>query len=117
MASCSKTTILVTGANRGIGKGLVETLLARPDHVVIAAVRTPSSAEPLAQLPVAYSSRLVVAKIDATAAKKLVGGDQPIDYLDVVIANAGVCNIWPKVADLQIKDMLDCLRPNVFGLA
>lgn len=36
------TTVLISGANRGLGKGLVERYLARDDHTVVAAVRDPS---------------------------------------------------------------------------
>jgi norsolorinic acid ketoreductase len=118
----NSTTVLITGANRGIGKGFVESYLARPDHVVIAAVRTPSTAEQLAQIPVAKGSRLVVVKIDATIesdandAVEELSTKHAIDHLDVVIANAGVCTIWPTVAALKINDMLASLKPNVFGL-
>lgn len=36
------TTVLISGANRGIGKGLVERYLARDDHTVVATVRDPN---------------------------------------------------------------------------
>jgi len=36
------TTVLISGANRGLGKGLVERYLARDDHTVVAAVRDPN---------------------------------------------------------------------------
>ncbi|KAI0128339.1 putative aflatoxin biosynthesis ketoreductase nor-1 [Xylariales sp. AK1849] len=80
----AQTTILITGANRGIGKGLIEASLSEPDHTVIAAVRDPSTSEPLNQLPVAKGSRLVVVKLDATieadaaaAIKELSTGQLP----------------------------------------
>lgn len=116
----AKTTVLVTGASRGIGKGLIGAYLARPDHTVIAAVRDLSTSKSLAQLPVATGSRLVTVKIDATidsdaadAVENLVSPEPAIDHLDVVIANAGFCVKWPTVADLHVNDMLECLRPNV----
>lgn len=122
-SASSKTNVLITGPNRGIGKGFVQTYLSRPNHTVIAAVRDPSTSQSLGQLPVASGSRLVIVKIDATvqsdaaaAVKQLVNSEQAIDHLDVVIANAGYCVKWPAVAELEIDDMLDCLRPNVFGV-
>jgi norsolorinic acid ketoreductase len=36
------TTVLISGANRGLGRGLVERYLARDDHTVVAAVRDPN---------------------------------------------------------------------------
>jgi NAD(P)-dependent dehydrogenase (short-subunit alcohol dehydrogenase family) len=115
------TTVLITGANRGIGKGLVTAYLARPGHTVIAAVRNPSSAEPLARLSVAQGSRLVVVKLDATIetdAADAVGqlsAQHAIGHVDIVIANAGVVYTWPSVADVKIDDMMASLAPNVFG--
>lgn len=35
------TTVLISGANRGLGKGLVERYLARENHTVVATVRDP----------------------------------------------------------------------------
>ncbi|KAH9894637.1 hypothetical protein F4778DRAFT_747724 [Xylariomycetidae sp. FL2044] len=115
-------TVLITGANRGIGKGFIEFYLAREDHVVIAAVRDPSTAGPLAEVPVAKGSRLVVVKIDATVeadahhAVKELSTQHAVDHLDIVVANAGVCPLWPTVADLKITDFMASLEPNVFGL-
>lgn len=106
--------------NRGIGKGLVELYLARPDHIVVAAVRDPSTSGSLAEIPVAKGSKLLVVKLDATveadaaeAVKQI--SSQGIEHLDIVIANAGVVDIYPTVADVKIEDMLKSLKPNVFG--
>lgn len=116
------TTVLITGANRGIGKGFLELYLAKPDHIVVAAVRDPKNAEPLAQIPVAKGSRLVVVKLDATVesdaldAVKELSAKHAINHLDIVLANAGVSYIYPTVAEVKIDDMLACLKPNVFGV-
>lgn len=120
MTTTPTTTVLITGANRGIGKGLVETFLARPDHFVVAAVRDPSTAGSLSEISAAEGSKLLVLKLDATieadaaeAVKQM--SSHGIEYLDLVIANAGVVTIYPTVADLKIDDMLTSLKPNVFG--
>ena len=42
------STALVTGANRGIGRALVEALAARPLRLVLAGVRDPDAFEPVA---------------------------------------------------------------------
>ncbi|KUJ19321.1 NAD(P)-binding protein [Mollisia scopiformis] len=120
--STTPTVVLITGANRGIGKGLVESYLARPDHAIIAAVRDPSTAGPLKEIPVAEGSRLIVVKIDATIQSdavdvvKELSTKHAINHLDTVIANAGVCYIYPTVAEVKIDDMLASLKPNVFGV-
>ena len=62
------TIVLITGANRGIGKGLLELYLLKPNHFVIAANRDPEhpTSKALAQLATADGTCLLVVKIDAT---------------------------------------------------
>jgi norsolorinic acid ketoreductase len=64
----SPTVVLITGANRGIGKGLLGLYLLKPDHLIIAANRDPedSTSKDLADLPTANGTSLLVIKIDAT---------------------------------------------------
>ncbi|KUM58761.1 hypothetical protein ACN42_g8387 [Penicillium freii] len=60
--------VFITGANRGLGQGLVKYFIAKPDHIVIAAVRDPthSTAQALAELPAGKGSRIIVVKYDAS---------------------------------------------------
>ncbi len=83
-------TILVTGANRGLGLEFVRQYAADGDRV-IAACRTPVKADALVAIAAASGGRVTVHPLDVTeegsvAAFKSVLGDQP---LDIVIANAG----------------------------
>jgi NAD(P)-dependent dehydrogenase (short-subunit alcohol dehydrogenase family) len=118
------TTVLITGANRGLGRGLLERYLARPNHIVIAGNRDPAHAtsRSLADLPRGDGSRLVVLKIDASveedafAAMKELESTHGVDRLDVVIANAGVSYIQPSVADVKLKDFRAHMVPNVEGV-
>lgn len=64
----SGLTYLITGANRGIGKALLDVYVARPNTTVIAAVRdVPKSTKDLASAPVHSSSKLIIVKIDSTS--------------------------------------------------
>ncbi|OTB08762.1 hypothetical protein M426DRAFT_161258 [Hypoxylon sp. CI-4A] len=117
------TIVLVTGANRGIGKGLLERYLKLPNHIVIAANRNPNhdSSKELSKLPVAENTKLVVVKLDANiwedafdAARTLKG--QGIDHLDIVIANAGVSYTYPKVVEAKLEDIEAHMRPNAYGV-
>ncbi|KAK0707945.1 hypothetical protein B0H67DRAFT_325138 [Lasiosphaeris hirsuta] len=117
------TIVFITGANRGLGKGLTTTYLARPDHIVIAGARNPadSSATGLADLPKGAGSRLIVVKIDSTVesdAKEAVSqlAAQGIDHLDIVIANAGIATIFPSVEELQIAHLKSHIEVNVYGI-
>ncbi|TGO21671.1 hypothetical protein BPAE_0206g00050 [Botrytis paeoniae] len=107
------TIVLISGANRGIGKGILELYLSKPNHTVIAANRDPNhaSSKALADLPAAEGSSLVLVKVDATvstdaldAVKQL--GAQVIDHIDIVIANAGVC---------YVEDIQGHFVPSVHG--
>jgi NAD(P)-dependent dehydrogenase (short-subunit alcohol dehydrogenase family) len=117
-------TVLITGANRGLGLGLLERYLLLPDHVVIAAVRDPthSSSSALSSLPTAANTTLIIVKIDATveadafAAVTTLREEHNIQKLDVVIANAGVSYVWPKLTDVKIDDMKGHMAPNVYGV-
>lgn len=116
------TIVLITGANRGLGKGLLERFLKLPNHIVIAANRNPDhpTSKALFKLQTVEGSKLIVVKVDATvwqdpfdAVESL--GSQGIDHIDIVIANAGVSYIWPFVADVKLEDMEVHYRPNVYG--
>ena len=70
----SGLTYVITGANRGIGKGLLETLVLRPQTTVIAAVRdVESSKKTLSSVPVGSGSKIIVVKVDSTSATDASG--------------------------------------------
>ncbi|OBT67284.1 hypothetical protein VE03_02627 [Pseudogymnoascus sp. 23342-1-I1] len=118
----SPTIVLITGANRGLGEGILKRYLAKPDHIVIAANRNPDheTSKALADLPKGPGSRLIVVKIDATnetdastAIQELK--DQGIDHLDIVIANAAVIFPFVKIEDAKIEDLRTTTETNFVG--
>ncbi len=101
--SASGLTYLITGANRGIGLGLLQTLVARPNTTVIAAVRD-TAASSLKSVSVGQGSKLISVKLDASveadaaAAAKELQTSHGITKVDVLISNAGIldpANISP----------------------
>ncbi|EXF82182.1 aflatoxin biosynthesis ketoreductase nor-1 [Colletotrichum fioriniae PJ7] len=118
------TTVLITGANRGLGKGLLQRYLALPNHIVIAGNRDPTqpTSQALNDLPKAEGSKLIVVKIDACVeedaqdAVKELQETYGITHLDIVIANAGISYAWPAVAELKIADLQAHMEPNVYGV-
>ncbi|KAF9878108.1 aflatoxin biosynthesis ketoreductase nor-1 [Colletotrichum karsti] len=118
------TVVLITGANRGLGLGLLQRYLALPNHTVIAGNRDPThkTSKALSDLPKAEGSRLIVVKIDAAIeqdahdAVKELQASHGVDHLDIVIANAGVSYVWPTAADLKISDLKGHIEPNVYGV-
>ncbi len=110
-------TALVTGANRGIGLGLTEQLLAKGYHV-IATARNPDGARELWEAERDYGARCEIHELDVTSdadldklAKALSG--RPIDLL---INNAGVMpEKSGKFADVTADAMLKGFTVNVLG--
>jgi norsolorinic acid ketoreductase len=119
----SPTIILITGANRGIGRGLLELYLAKPNHTVIAANRDPkhpTSAE-LLTLPTAEGTTLKLIKLDMTSptdareATQTLKIQEGIDHIDILIANAGIAYTWPKLEDVLVDDIRTHFETNVLG--
>ncbi|KPM37684.1 hypothetical protein AK830_g8897 [Neonectria ditissima] len=119
----SSTVVLITGASRGVGRGLLERYLARPNYTVIAANRNPddTNSNSLQDFPKGENTSLIVVKIDSTvktdaaeAVKHLE--DQGIDHIDIIIANAAISEIYPKVAVLNTDDMQKHVVVNNFAV-
>ncbi|KAJ5091841.1 hypothetical protein NUU61_006711 [Penicillium alfredii] len=118
----TNTAVLITGANRGLGRGLLEIYLARPSHTVIAAVRDPAAtATTLDTLPRAESTILLVVKIDSAdpassaAALAELQSAHNIQRLDVLIANAGIAKTYPLAREAMLSDLREHFEVNTFG--
>ncbi|KAL2864117.1 SDR family oxidoreductase [Aspergillus lucknowensis] len=119
----ASTIYLITGASRGIGRGFVEALLARPDTTVVAAVRNPTSetSQSLKTLTKGPGSLLILVKVDsksptnpATAIRTLQD-DHGIDHLDVVIANAGISEDLSTVHTVPLDVLKEHVEVNAYG--
>ncbi|KAL2060172.1 hypothetical protein VTL71DRAFT_9567 [Oculimacula yallundae] len=107
------TNVLITGPNRGIGNGLLAAYLLLPSHTIIAAVRDPSSQASLAlqSLPKAANTTLIIVRIDSEddssplAAITTLKNEHGIKKLDIVIANAGICDFFGRVEDVSASEL------------
>ncbi|KAH7007508.1 aflatoxin biosynthesis ketoreductase nor-1 [Ilyonectria destructans] len=118
----SPSTYLITGANRGIGRGFVQRILQKPSTTVIAAVRDPShpTSTALADLPKGAGTKLITVKLDSaveTDAASAVAElrDQGITSLDMVIANAGIAQGGSSVRETSVANTLKHFKINVLG--
>lgn len=97
-------TILITGANRGIGRALLNEALARGAKRVYAGTR--------GSLQTA-DSRVTPLTLDVTNASQIRDAAAKIDTLDVLINNAGIANF----DDLTSLDAIEQhLAVNLYGL-
>jgi norsolorinic acid ketoreductase len=120
--STTTTNVLITGAGRGIGKGLTAAFLSRPNHTVIATIRNLSSstADELKAFPTADGTKLLLTKIESTSdtdaldaidAVKAAG----IDHLDIVIANAGIVYYNERVEVVGLAGLRESFEVNTYG--
>jgi NAD(P)-dependent dehydrogenase (short-subunit alcohol dehydrogenase family) len=96
-------TVLVTGANRGIGQALVEEALRRGAKRVYAGTR-----QPLAHA----DSRVTPVTLDVTDAAQIQAAVEGVESLDILINNAGL-GLWDDLSDRAALEQH--LAVNLFG--
>ena len=99
----AQKTVLITGANRGIGRALVEEALRRGVKRVYAATRGP-----LQHL----DKRVTPLTLDVTSATQIQRAVNEVDTLDVLINNAGIA-IYDDLSKLEVIEQH--LAVNLFG--
>lgn len=106
-------TILVTGANRGIGKAILESLVAAGAGKVYAAVRDVSSAAPLVE---AHGDKIVPIELDLAKPDTITAAAAVATDVDIVVNNAGVLKNATALDDHAIEAFQFEIDINVFGL-
>jgi NAD(P)-dependent dehydrogenase (short-subunit alcohol dehydrogenase family) len=113
MYSIKDRTILVTGANRGIGKSIVEEFLRAGARKVYAAARTPES---LNELSARFGERIVPLYIDLNNPDSITAAAEKATDVEVVINNAGIANTANPLASDAIALLQEEMEINVYGL-
>ncbi len=107
-------TVLITGANRGIGLEHARAFAARGIQVLSTA-RSPAEAEDLQQLAATHPQRVTLLPYDASdpnapAQLKAAVGGMPIDLL---LANAGAMGgAHQSFGSVDVEDVLQLVRIN-----
>jgi NAD(P)-dependent dehydrogenase (short-subunit alcohol dehydrogenase family) len=103
MNTFADRTVLVTGANRGIGQALVEEALKRGAKRVYAGTR-----QPLAHL----DGRVRPVTLDVTDAAQIQAAVERVESLDILVNNAGIA-LFDDLSDRAALEQH--LAVNLFG--
>jgi NAD(P)-dependent dehydrogenase (short-subunit alcohol dehydrogenase family) len=95
--------VLVTGANRGIGRALVEDALRRGARRVYAGTRQPLTHP---------DGRVTPLTLDVTSAAQAQAAAESIESLDVLVNNAGIA-LYDDLSDRSVLEQH--LAVNLFG--
>ena len=108
------TTALVTGANRGIGRALVEALLERGAAKVYATARNPDG---LADVVARFGDRVVPLRLDVTRPDDIRAAAAQAGDVRILINNAGIiAKIGGEFTDAAwIQAARDEFEVNVLG--
>lgn len=100
--------VLVTGANRGLGKALIAELLKTDASVIYAAAREPETID-------ITDARIKPVKLDVSDQASVNTFASSLDRLDLLINNAGVIEFGDILAATE-ADIDRCIDVNVKGV-
>jgi len=102
------STVLVTGANRGIGKSVVEALVKRGAKKIYATARDPEAVDDSAAVVEAH-------KLDITDHQAVAQLASQLNDVDLVINNAGINRMSAFAAAETIDGAREEMEVNYFG--
>ncbi len=105
-------TVLVTGANGGIGGALVKALLDKGVAKIYAAAR---STDAVAKLSHSGDDRVVALRLDVTHAASVAGAAEQCGDVDLVINNSGVNRCMGFMEPAALENARQEMEVNYFG--
>jgi len=113
----SRSTVVVTGANRGIGLALCRQLLARGDIHLVAACRRPEAAAELRRLGDDHGDRLEIVALDVTDGASVAALAETLAgrSVDVLVNNAGIKGPFETLDDLDFEEWLQEFAVNTLA--
>jgi short-subunit dehydrogenase len=113
MNSVKGRSVFITGANRGIGKVMVQEFLAAGAGKVYAAARRTESLQPLVE---AYGERVVPVEIDLNRPDTITAAAGLANDVEIVINNAGMLNAEGPISKNAVVALQAEMEVNVYGL-
>ncbi|OJI97025.1 hypothetical protein ASPVEDRAFT_121411 [Aspergillus versicolor CBS 583.65] len=124
--STANITWVISGANRGIGLGLVKRLLSRPSTTVIATVRNNETASNLTadakNIPMKPGNQLYIIPLDFSAAippetirDAFTATVPSLDHIDVLICNAGFSTPMSLTTETSAEALRACFEVNTIA--
>jgi NAD(P)-dependent dehydrogenase (short-subunit alcohol dehydrogenase family) len=106
------SVVLVTGANRGIGRAITQAVLERGADKVYASARDPKTLEALRE---SYGSRVVALRLDVTNAEQVAEVARAATDVDVLVNNAGAFEPTELTSETIVEVARREMEVNYFG--
>jgi NAD(P)-dependent dehydrogenase (short-subunit alcohol dehydrogenase family) len=107
------SVFFVTGANRGIGRAIVQELVKSGATKVYAAARKPDS---LKDIVAASGGRVVPVTLDITNDAQVMAAANSAPDVQVLVNNAGIANYTAIIAAPDLSSVRAEMEVNFFGL-
>ncbi len=107
-------TVLVTGANRGIGRAISEELATRRLELLLCGMRNPDNHKPL-EAPPGGAREVRAVALDLSTKESINEGAAALPALDVLINNAGQMT-GGLLEEQDIDDIYAMFQVNLVGL-
>lgn len=104
---------LITGANRGIGKAIVDSFIQAGASKIYAAVRNVESAQPLIQQ---HGDKIVPIELDLSKPETIQKAAATATDVEVVVNNAGILKAASPLDEHAIESWTEEVNVNVLGL-
>lgn len=122
-ANNSNTVYVVTGGNRGLGLGIVKSLLVRANTTVIATVRNEDGSSTLTRettaVPKGVGSSLQIVELDLSGIHSTAdvreAFESDIDHIDVLINNAGGTSPLVPATETTAEDLRAAFEVNTIA--
>jgi NAD(P)-dependent dehydrogenase (short-subunit alcohol dehydrogenase family) len=119
MSNASAKTVLITGANRGIGKAMAKHFGAQAFHVIVAA-RDEAKASSVAAEISSAGGKAEALQLDMASSASIAAAGVTLakrhKSLDVLVNNAGIMlGAMDSILDAKQDDITASLQTNAFG--